>query len=50
MNNKMSLNMYLSTIEFKNKLRRKNRDKIMNMESILMVARWEGGEGEWVER
>ena len=50
MNNKMSLNMYLSTIEFKNKLRRKNRDQIMNMESILMVARWEGGVGEWMKR
>ena len=45
MNNKMAINMYPSTIESKNKLN-KNRDRIMDMESVLMVARWEGGLGD----
>ena len=46
-NNKMAINMYLSTIESKNKLN-KNRDRIMDMESIFMVASREGSVGEWV--
>ena len=32
-----------------NKANKKNRDRIMDMESILMVARWEGAVVEWVK-
>ena len=43
MNNKMTKNMYLSTIESKKQTEnKKNRDRIMDTESILMGARWEG--------
>ena len=38
MNNKMAINTYLSTIESK---KQENRDRIMDTESVLMVARWE---------
>ena len=51
MNNKMAINTYLSTIESKKQTtQRRNRNRIMDMESILMVARWEGGVGEWMKR
>ena len=49
MNSKMAINTYLSTIESKNKAN-KNRDRIVDMENILMVAIWQGGRGEWVKR
>ena len=44
MTNKMTTNAYLSTIEYKKQTKqtRKNRDRIMDTESVLMVARWEG--------
>ena len=52
MNSKMAINTYLSTIETKNtnEANKKNRGGIMDMESILMVARWEGGVADWVKR
>ena len=52
MNNKMAINTYLSTIESKKqtKANKENRERIMDSESILMVARWEGSVGEWVKR
>ena len=44
MNNKMALNTYLSTTECKKQTKQasKNRDRIMDMEIILKVARSEG--------
>ena len=52
MNNKVAINTYVSTIESKNKTlsNKKNRDRIMDMESILMVTRWVQGMGHWVKR
>ena len=51
MNNKMTINPYLSTIASKKKLsKQENRDRITCTESILRVARWEGGVREWVKR
>ena len=41
MNNKMAINMY-QQMNLKTNYANKNRDKIMNMEDLLMVARWEG--------
>ena len=36
-------------LKLKNKLRKQeDRDRIMDTESVLMVARWEGSVGEWV--
>ena len=51
MNNKMAKNANLSTIESEktNLANKKNRDRIMDTESILMFARWEEGVGEWVK-
>ena len=45
MNNKMKINTYLSQIESKktNLADKKNRDRIMDIKNILMVARREGG-------
>ena len=48
MNNKMSINTYLSTIESK-KQSKQEKQRIMDTESILMVDRWEGTLGEWVK-
>ena len=31
-------------------MNKKSRDRIMDMESVLMVARWEAGMEEWVKR
>ena len=47
MNNKTAINTYLSTIEFRktNEANKTKRDRIMDTESIWMVARWEGCEG-----
>ena len=42
MNNKMAMNTYLSTTESKKK-DKQNRNRIIDTESILMVAIWEGG-------
>ena len=51
MNNKMAKNTYLSRIESKKHYaNKKNRDRIMDMERILMAVRWERGVGEWVKR
>ena len=51
MNNNMAINTYLSIIESKKQTANtKKRDRIMDMESILMVARWEQGAGERVKR
>ena len=38
----MTINTYLSTRDLKNKAN-KNRDRIMDMENVLTVARWEEG-------
>ena len=38
MNNKMAKNTNLSTIQSKNQTKQTRRDRIMDMESILMVA------------
>ena len=46
MNNKMTINTYLSSVESKKQVNKKNRDRIMDTESVLMVARWEGVVGE----
>ena len=43
MNNKMAINTYLSTTESKIETKQTRRtDRIMDMESIFMVGRWEG--------
>ena len=42
MNNKMAIHIY-QQLNLKNKIaNKKNRDRIMDIESILMVASWEG--------
>ena len=48
MNNKMAINTYLSTIESKKQTKQIRTDRIMDTESILMVAIWEAGMGEYV--
>ena len=48
MNNKMAINKHLLTVESKNPTMHTRR--IMDMESILIVARWERGVGERVKR
>ena len=56
MNNKMAVNTYLSTPESKNttdknkKQTRRPETEIMDTESVLMAARWEGAVEEWVKR
>ena len=45
-NNEMAKNTNLSTVESK----KANENRITYMESVLMVARWEGCVGEWVKR
>ena len=49
MNNKMAIHTNISTIKSKKQTKqtRKNRDRIMDTESVLMVTRWQGGVGEW---
>ena len=48
----MAINTYLLTIESKktNEANKKNRDRIVGTESVLVVARWEGGTWEWMKR
>ena len=41
MNNKMATNTHLTT-ESKNKINKQNKDRIIDAENILMVARLEG--------
>ena len=48
MNNKMAINTYLSTIG--SKKQNKYRDRIMDMENVLMVVIWEEHVGEWVKK
>ena len=51
MNNKMSINTYLSTIESKQQTKQVSRpDRIIDMESVSMVAKWEGGLEECMKR
>ena len=40
----MAINTYLSIIESK-KQNKQNRNRIIDTENVLMVARWEEGEG-----
>ena len=43
MNNKMAINTYLSTIESKKQTKQTRRtERIMDVETLLVVARWEG--------
>ena len=48
----MVKNTNLSTIESKKKQTKKTRrtDRIMDTESVLLLARWEGGVGERMGR
>ena len=48
MNNKMAKNTNLSTIESK-KQTNQTRDRIMDTENVLMIARWEGVWGKMGE-
>ena len=50
MNNKMAINTYLTTTESKKQLSKKNRDRIMDTESMMMDTRWEEDVVEWVKR
>ena len=45
MNHKMVINTYLPKIESKKHTKQRKRDRIMDMDSILMVARWKGDLG-----
>ena len=42
MNNKMTINIYLSIIESKKPMNKQNRNRIIDTEKVLMVVRWEG--------
>ena len=50
MNNKMTINTYLSTIESKKQTKQTRRDRITDAKGVLMVARCKGGMGEQVKR
>ena len=51
MNNKMAINTYLSTIESKKQTKQtRRRDRIMDMETVLMVAMWGEVVKEWMKR
>ena len=50
MSNKGTKNTYLSTIESKKQSKQEDRDRIRDMESVSMVARWNKGVGEWEKR
>ena len=51
MKNKMAKNTNQSTIESKKQTKQtNNRDRILDMERVLMVARWQGDVGEWMTR
>ena len=49
----LSLSFSLPSLLSKNKIKikiKKRIDRIMDMENVLMVAKWEGGVGDWVKR
>ena len=47
----MAINTYLSTIESRKPTKQtRTTDRIMDMENILMVARWEEDMEDWVKR
>ena len=49
MNHKMAINTYVSTNESKKQTKQTRKtDRIMDMGSILIAARWEECMGEWV--
>ena len=49
-NNKMATNTY-QQLNLKNKQSKQDdRDRIRDMESVSMVARWNKGVGEWEKR
>ena len=51
MNKKMVINTYLSTVESKKQAKQTRRTETESwIQSVLMVARWEEGVGEWVKR
>ena len=51
MNNKMAISSIYQQLNLKKQTEnKKNRDRIMDMERILMAVRWERGVGEWVKR
>ena len=51
MNNKMVKIQIYQQLDLKKQTKKtKNRDRIMDMESILMVVRWESVMGEWVKK
>ena len=52
MSYKMAINTSLSTIESKtqNKINKQSRNGITDTEIILMVARWEWGQGDGLKR
>ena len=50
MNNKMAINIHLSTIDSKKQSKQEEQKRIMDLEYILMVARWACAMGEWVKR
>lgn len=43
MNNKMTVNTYLLTIESTNKMNSQNRNRLKDTDNFLLVARWEWG-------
>ena len=46
----MAINTYLSTIESKKQTKQIRTDRIMDTESVLIAAPWEGIVGEWVQK
>ena len=49
MKDKMAKNTHLLKIESKKQTKQTRTDRIMDIDSILIVARWEGGEKEWMK-
>ena len=47
MNKKVAIIAY-QQLNLKNKISNQNRNRIIDTENVLMVARWEEGVGEWV--
>ena len=51
MNNKMTKICIYQQLNLQNKLsQQEDRDRIIDTESMLMVARWDGGVGKWVNK
>ena len=51
MNNKMAINTYLSTTESKKQTKQARNTKMESwLQSVLIVARWEGVVWEWMKR